>query len=127
TPMADISAGIYTVIGILSALYVRDCRAEGQGQFIDVSLVDAQTTWLANIGGSFFATGERPQRLGNAHPTVTPYQPVRARDKTMIIGVGTERLWARFCKILGAEQTLMKDPRFQTNAQRNLHRAELIA
>jgi len=128
TPMADITAGIYTLIGILTALYVRDEGSEGtgRGQFIDVSLVDAQTTWLANLGGSFFATGERPQRLGNIHPTVTPYQPMRARDKMIIIAVGTERLWERFCGVLGIDDAIMKDPRFTTNAARNEHRDELI-
>jgi crotonobetainyl-CoA:carnitine CoA-transferase CaiB-like acyl-CoA transferase len=128
TPMADISGGIYTCIGVLAALYARDSRASGTGtgQFIDVALVDAQVSWLANIGASYFATGKRPARLGNAHATVTPYQPVRARDKIMIIAVGNERLWAKFCKILGAEATLMNDPRFATNAQRNVNRAELI-
>jgi crotonobetainyl-CoA:carnitine CoA-transferase CaiB-like acyl-CoA transferase len=129
SPMADISAGVYATISVLSALYARDARASGtgEGQFIDVALVDAQITWLANLGSSYFATGRRPERLGNAHPTVTPYQPVRARDKTMIVAVGNERLWQRFCRVLGAEKTLMSDPRFATNAQRNLHREELIA
>jgi hypothetical protein len=84
SPMADISGGIYACLGVLAALYARDssARGTGAGQFIDVSLVDAQTSWLANIGASYFATGKRPPRLGNAHPSVTPYQPVRARDKT---------------------------------------------
>jgi crotonobetainyl-CoA:carnitine CoA-transferase CaiB-like acyl-CoA transferase len=128
TPMADISAGIYAVMGILAALYERDNSrtGSGKGQFIDIALVDAQTTWLANIGGSFFATGERPQRLGNIHPTITPYQPVKAKDKMMIVAVGTERLWARLCAVLGAEETLKNDPRFATNPDRNAHRAELI-
>jgi len=128
TPMADITAGIYSVIGILSALYARDepKNGSGTGQFLDVSLVDSQTTWLANIGGSYFATGERPARLGNLHPTVTPYQPMRARDKIMILAVGTERLWEQFCNALGIEQTLMKDPRFATNPDRNVNREALI-
>jgi len=128
SPMADISAGIYTCLGVLAALYARDsgARGTGLGQFIDVALVDAQTSWLANIGASYFATGERPARLGNVHPNVTPYQPLRARDKTMIVGVGNERLWAKFCKILGVEQSLVNDPRFATNAQRNVNRAALI-
>jgi len=128
TPMADISGGIYATLGILSALYSRDRTHDGTraGQFLDISLVDAQTTWLANIGGSYFATGERPARLGNAHPTVTPYQPVRAKDKAMIIAVGNERLWGKFCRILGVEEQLMADKRFATNADRNRHRAELI-
>ncbi len=129
TPMADITAGLYTLIGILAALYRRDNRGDGSegGQLIDVALVDSQTTWLANVGGSYFATGERPLKMGNTHPTITPYQPVRARDKEMIIAVGTERLWARFCGVLGAAESLMTDPRFATNQARNEHRAELIA
>ena len=128
SPMADISGGIYTCLGVLAALYARDNRASGsgRGQLVDVALVDAQLSWLANIGASYFATGKRPPRLGNAHPTVTPYQPVRAQDKIMIIAVGNERLWAKFCKILGAERTLLADPRFATNADRNVHRRELI-
>ena len=127
-PMADISGGIYTCMGVLAALYARDNRASGSGagQLVDVALVDAQLSWLANIGASYFATGKRPLRLGNAHPNVTPYQPVRARDKIMIIAVGNERLWAKFCKILGVEATLLMDPRFATNAERTAHRVELI-
>jgi crotonobetainyl-CoA:carnitine CoA-transferase CaiB-like acyl-CoA transferase len=128
-PMADISGGIYTCLGVLAALYARDNRTTGthSGQLVDVALVDAQLSWLANIGASYFATGKRPPRLGNEHPSVTPYQPVRARDKSMIIAVGNERLWVKFCKVLGAERTLMTDARFATNADRNAHRAELIA
>ena len=125
--MADISAGIYAAIGVLSALYARDAGGTGVGQLIDVSLVDAQTSWLGNIAGSYFADGKRPPRLGNSHPTVTPYQPVRAKDKMMIIAVGNDRLWQRFCALLGLESTLMVDPRFATNARRNENRAALIA
>jgi len=126
TPMADITAGLYTVMGIQAALYVRETQEPSVGQFIDVSLVDAQTTWLANIGGSYFANGERPERLGNIHPTVCPYQPLRTKDKTLIVAVGTERLWERFCGILEITATLMVDPRFATNPQRNQHHDELI-
>jgi crotonobetainyl-CoA:carnitine CoA-transferase CaiB-like acyl-CoA transferase len=128
TPMADISGGIYTLLGVLAALYARDNRARGTGtgELVDVALVDAQLSWLANLGASYFATGKRPARLGNAHPNVTPYQPVRAQDKSMIIAVGNERLWGRFCNVLGIEATIMLDPRFATNAQRNAHREELI-
>jgi len=124
TPMADISAGIYATIGILSALLARE--KTGQGQFVDIALLDSQVTWLANVGGSYFATGQRPPRLGNVHPTITPYQPFRARDKHIIVAVGTERIWQRFCTLLGIEDTVMVDSRFATNAQRNQHRDELI-
>ena len=128
TPMADISAGIYTVIGILSALYGRDNRASGSGagQFIDVALVDSQVTWLANVAGSFFASGERSPKMGNLPPSITPYQPMRTRDKVIIVAVGTERLWERFCRVLGVDGTLMRDPRFGSNRDRNRHREELI-
>lgn len=122
--MADISAGVYTLIGILTALYTRE--RTGQGQFIDVALVDSQVTWLANIAGSYFATGQRPKKIGNAHPTVTPYQPFQCQDKMIIIAVGTEPLWERFCNLLGVQATLMRDPRFDTNPHRNEHRAELV-
>jgi crotonobetainyl-CoA:carnitine CoA-transferase CaiB-like acyl-CoA transferase len=128
TPMADISGGIYATIASLSSLYARDRKQHGSGSgaFIDISLVDAQTTWLANLAGTYFATGVSPQRLGNAHPTVTPYQPVRAKDKIMIIAVGNERLWERFCRVIGCQNTLQTDVRFATNADRNIHREELI-
>ncbi len=127
TPMADISGGVYTCLGVLAALYARDRRGGGHGgQLIDVALVDVQTSWLANIAASYFATGRRPSRLGNAHPNVTPYQPIRVRDKTIIVAVGNERLWAKFCQILGAESTLLTDPRFATNAQRTVNREVLI-
>jgi crotonobetainyl-CoA:carnitine CoA-transferase CaiB-like acyl-CoA transferase len=101
TPMADITAGIYATTGILSALYERDKAAggSGEGQFIDISLVDSQVTWLANVGGTYFANGERPPKMGNLHPSITPYQPMRARDRVIIVAVGTERLWERFCKV----------------------------
>jgi len=124
TPMADISAGIYATIGILAALLARE--KTGRGQFLDIALLDSQVTWLANLAGSYFATGQRPPRLGNVHPTITPYQPFRTKDKHIIVAVGTERLWQRFCALLGIEDTIMVDPRFATNAQRNQHRNELI-
>ncbi|MFL2554519.1 MAG: CaiB/BaiF CoA transferase family protein [Candidatus Rariloculaceae bacterium] len=126
TPIADITAGLYTVMGIQAALYARDTVENGLGNFIDVSLVDAQTTYLANIGGTFFANGERPKRLGNLHPTVTPYQPLKTKDKDLIVAVGTERLWKRFCETLQIQDTIMTDPRFIKNPLRNEHREELI-
>jgi len=129
TPMADISAGIYATIATLASLYARDTGKNSReaGQFLDVALVDAQTTWLANIAGSYFATGQRPPRLGNAHPTITPYQPVRASDRDMMIAVGNERLWEKFCTVLGVQESIMSDPRFAGNPQRNESRETLMA
>ena len=129
TPMADITAGLYTAIGILSSLYARDRGGAGggSGQFLDIALVDSQLTWAANVAGTYFATGSRPPRLGNAHPSVAPYQPVRCRDTSIIVAVGSERIWRRFCEVLGIGNTLGADPRYATNAARNEHRPELIA
>jgi glutaryl-CoA transferase len=126
TPMADISAGIYATIATLATLYGRDTGSEATGQFLDVALVDSQLTWLANLGGNFFATGERPARLGNLHPSITPYQPMRARDMDMIVAVGNDRLWIKFCEVLGLEHDVMNDPRFAKNVDRNRHRDELV-
>jgi formyl-CoA transferase/CoA:oxalate CoA-transferase len=124
-PIADITAGIYSVIAILSAILVRE--RTGEGQFIDTALLDSQIAWLTNVAGAYFATGQRPRKLGNAHPNIVPYQPFKARDKFFIAAVGSERLWARFCDALGIAETIGKDPRFTTNADRLQHRAELIS
>jgi crotonobetainyl-CoA:carnitine CoA-transferase CaiB-like acyl-CoA transferase len=125
TPIADISAGVYAAMSILAALYVRE--RTGQGQFVDVSLLDSQVTWLANIGANVLNTGQRPPKLGSQHPSITPYQPVRCQDKMIIIAVGTEALWQRFCRVLGAELTLLNNPLYATNQLRNQNRTELIA
>lgn len=123
-PIADVTAGIYSALAIVGALLVRE--RTGQGQFIDTSLIESQVAWLTNVGGSYFATGQRSPRLGNVHPTIVPYQPLKARDKYLIVGVGTERLWERFCRALGVQDTIMVDPRFATNTDRLIHRDELI-
>jgi len=133
TPLSDATAGVYSVIGILSALLVRE--RTGLGQFVDTALLDSQVAWLTNIAGGYFATGQRPKKLGNAHPNIVPYQPFKARDKYIIVAVGTERLWERFCQVIEiadpgtARQgkcTIGKDPRFATNPDRLAHRAELV-
>lgn len=128
TPMADISAGIYATIATLATLYARDVRGgeHAVGQFLDIALVDAQTTWLANLAGNYFATGERPRRIGNEHPTITPYQPVRVKDRDIMVAVGNDRLWERFCAVLGIEDSLMRDPRFASNPLRNESRPILM-
>jgi len=123
-PLSDATAGVYSVIGILSALLVRE--RTGQGQFIDIALLDGQVAWLTNISGSYFATGQRPKKIGNAHPNIVPYQPFKARDKYLIVAVGSERLWERFCQALEITDSIGQDARFAVNADRLRHRAELI-
>jgi crotonobetainyl-CoA:carnitine CoA-transferase CaiB-like acyl-CoA transferase len=124
TPLSDATAGVYSVIGILSALLVRE--RTGLGQFVDTALLDSQVAWLTNIAGAYFATGQRPKKLGNAHPNIVPYQPFKARDKYIIVAVGTERLWERFCQVLEMAGTIGEDLRFATNRDRLAHRAELV-
>jgi crotonobetainyl-CoA:carnitine CoA-transferase CaiB-like acyl-CoA transferase len=124
-PLADATAGLYAALGIVTALLAR--THTGHGQFLDLALLDSQTSWLTNIAGGYFATGERPQPLGNAHPNIVPYEVFHARDKAMIVAVGSERLWKAFCAALAIEETVGRDPRFATNADRLRHREELIA
>lgn len=123
-PLADLTAGVYSAVGILAALLVRE--RTGNGQYLDMALLDSQASWLTNVAGAYFATRKRPQRLGNVHPNIVPYQPLRAKDKYIIVAVGSERLWERFCHLLGVEKTIMSDPRFVTNKERIEHREELI-
>lgn len=125
TPMADITTGLYSTIGILTALLARE--RTGRGQVLDMALFDSQITWLENVAAAFLATGEPPRRQGNAHPQVAPYQPFQAADgKWVIVGVGSDAIWPKFCKAAGLD-SLAGDPRFTTNASRVEHRAELVA
>ncbi len=123
-PLSDATCGVYSVIGILAALLARG--QTGRGQFLDMALLDGQVAWLTHVAGAYFATGQRPPKIGNAHQTIVPYQPFRARDKYVIVAVGSERLWERFCQALDIADTIGRDPRFTTNADRLQHRNELI-
>lgn len=123
TAIADITTGLYAAIGIIGALYERE-RSD-RGQVLDLALLDSQTTWLANIASAFLATGDPPQKRGNAHPNIAPYQPFEAKDGWFILAVGTKRHWRRLIEVLDAGDTLGADPRFATNADRVSHRKEL--
>ncbi len=116
TPIADMTCGLFTVIGILAALRTRD--RDGAGQFIDMSLQEGQITWLENLAGEYFALGEDPPRRGNRHPQVVPYEAVQASDGVwFILGVGSDNIWGAFCRHVGRE-ALAADARFATNADR---------
>ena len=123
SPLADMSAGMYAFASTLAALFHRE--RTGEGQAIDVSLLESQLSWMTNLAGAYFATGEPPKRRGNDHPTITPYRPFRAGDgRYFILAVGSEPIWQRFCKAVGLEH-LVDDPRFATNPDRLQHRQEL--
>lgn len=124
TPMADITCGLYTMIGILTALYTRE--KTGKGQFIDNSLQEGQITWLSNYAAEYFATGEDPPRRGNRHPQVVPYEAVQGSDGDwFILGVGSDNVWRAFCEYVGRED-LIDDPRFVTNSARIAHYDEIM-
>lgn len=123
TPMADITTGLYATIAIIGALYER--RRSGEGQVVDLALLDSQITWLANVASAYLATGEPPQKRGNTHPNIAPYQPFEAADGWFILAAGTERHWQRLLEVLDAEERLGQDPRFATNADRVEHREAL--
>jgi crotonobetainyl-CoA:carnitine CoA-transferase CaiB-like acyl-CoA transferase len=114
-PVADLFAGLYGCIGILAALRHRE--RTGQGQQIDIGMLDTHVAWLANQGMNFLATGENPARLGNQHPNIVPYQVFPTKDGHIVLSVGNDPTFERFCKATGQE-ALLADPRFATNAAR---------
>ena len=120
--VTDIFTGLYSVIGILAALRQRD--ATGQGQHIDMSLLDVATAVTANQALNYLTTGEAPQRIGNAHQNLTPYQVFDCADGWIIIATGNDAQYQRLCGLLGVPD-LAGDPRFLTNADRIAHRADL--
>lgn len=122
--IADMTTGMYSAMGILGALYARE--RSGKGEYLDMALFDSQLTWLANVGSSYLNAGVSPQRLGNAHPNIVPYQLFRGSDaQYFVVGVGTQEQWGRLVGILGAEE-LGGDERFANNAVRNQNREQLI-
>jgi formyl-CoA transferase/CoA:oxalate CoA-transferase len=122
-PISDITTGMYAAIGILAALLAR--HQTGRGQVLDITLFESQSAWLSILASSLMNGGQTPQRLGNAHPNIVPYQVFRAKDKYFILAVGTEKLWSTFCDALGLGN-LKIDPRFATNAERNRNRHLLV-
>jgi formyl-CoA transferase len=122
--IADVMCGMYATVGILAALRHRD--ATGQGQHIDISLVDSQIAWLINEGVNYLASGDVPERRGNAHPNIVPYQVFAASDGHLLVAVGNDSQFARFCDYLD-QLGLSADPRYATNPARLANRDSLIA
>ncbi|MEL7235377.1 MAG: CoA transferase, partial [Chloroflexota bacterium] len=116
SPMADLTCGMFTLIGILAALNAR--HRTGHGQFIDQSLQEGQITWLDNYAGEYFGTGVPPERMGNRHPQIVPYEAVQGSDGDwFILGVGSDNVWKSFCALVGRAD-LAEDERFAQNASR---------
>ncbi len=121
--VTDIGAGMWAAFAVMSALYHRE--QQGAGQYIDISMLDAQVAWLTYQAGYYFAYNRPPRRLGAAHPTLVPYQAFMGQDgKYLNVAVGSERLWERFCQAIQRED--LKDrPEFATNGVRVENRATL--
>ncbi|MEM0907296.1 MAG: CaiB/BaiF CoA-transferase family protein [Pseudomonadota bacterium] len=122
--IADVMTGMYASSAILAALHARE--KTGIGQYIDLSLFDSQLAWLINLGTAHLMTGDTPQRLGNGHPTIVPYNAFPASDGPFIIAVGNDAQFRRLCEVAGAP-ALADDARFATNAARVRNRVAIEA
>jgi crotonobetainyl-CoA:carnitine CoA-transferase CaiB-like acyl-CoA transferase len=122
--ITDCLAALYAVQGILLAHIAR--ARTGKGQFVDISLLDSAVSILGLPAGIVAATGRSPGRLGNAHPSLAPYEPYPASDGYVVVAVANPKLWSRFCTAIGAE-ALEHDPRFATNTDRLQNREALNA
>lgn len=119
--VADLFTGMYAVTSILAAL--RHAERTGEGQHLDVSLLDCQIAMLANLGSNYLVSGAAPQRLGNQHASIAPYQVLATADGHIILAVGNDGQFQDFCQAAGAD--LAHDARFATNEARVIHRAAL--
>ena len=122
--IADITTGMFATIGTLAAL--RNAESSGRGHHVQVSLFDSQLAWLANRGSDYLVGGEEPHRLGNAHPAIVPYEAFATSDGWVIVAIGTNEQFTRFCEGAGLP-ALAADPRYATNPLRVEHRLELVA
>lgn len=123
--IADMTCGMYSTMGILAALFARE--KTGRGEFLDMALFDSQLTWLANVGSSYLNAGVSPTRWGNAHPNIVPYEVYRGSDdRYFVVGIGTEALWKKFVQVLGVQNGIGQDERFQSNVLRINNRETLV-
>jgi formyl-CoA transferase len=122
--IVDITAGLFACSAILAALHYRE--KTGEGQYIDMALLDAQVAWLANQASNYLVSGKVPRRMGNAHPNIVPYETFKAKDGVYLaLGVGNDNQWKKFCRIARVEH-LMDDPQYATNPQRVENRKKLV-
>ena len=121
--LTDILTGLYTTIGALSALNLRE--RTGVGQHVDMALMDVLVASLANQASSYLITGQVPVRMGNAHPNIVPYESFKTADDYVIVAVGNDAQFRRFCEVAGRGE-LADDPRYATNAARVANRDVLV-
>ena len=122
--IADLMTGMYSTVAVMAALWERN--ASGVGQHIDMALLDTQVGWLANQNLNYLFSGEPPQRLGNAHPNITPYDTFKTTDGDIILAIGNQAQYEKFCHAAGLS-ALTEDSRFKDNPSRVAHRDALKA
>ncbi|MFZ5844289.1 MAG: CaiB/BaiF CoA transferase family protein [Pseudomonadota bacterium] len=121
--VCDLMTGMYAASAICAALYRR--QVSGEGEYIDLALLDTQVAWLANQGMNYLVGGKVPEREGSAHPNIVPYQAMPASDGEFMLAVGNDSQFRQFCQVAG-EPALADDIRFARNAARVQHRQQLI-
>ncbi len=122
-PIVDITSGMFAATAILAALRARDLT--GEGQLVDVSLLDTGVALLTNVASNYLVGGAEPRRLGNAHPNIAPYEAFCAHDRWFALAAANERQWATLCGAIGRPD-LQDDPRFATNVERVANRPALV-
>ena len=122
-PIIDINSGMFAATAILAALHARS--QTGEGQLVDVSLLDTVVALLTNVGSNYLVGGVEPRRLGNAHPNIAPYEAFRARDRWFALAAANQKQWATLCAAIGCPE-LVDDPRFATNGDRVANRPALL-
>lgn len=120
----DQTTGIWAALGIMAALRQRD--ASGKGQFLEVSLFETSMAFLAYTAQTYWTTGRTPERSGSGHESLCPYQAFKASDGFILIAVGNDKLWQKFCPVVGLE-AVVNDPRYRTNADRVTHFDDTVA
>ncbi len=123
TALVDLTTGLYAATGTLAAL--RERERSGEGQHLEVALLDSALAMLLNIGSGFLNTGELPVRSGNAHPSIAPYQTIPTASGDLALAVGNDAIFSRLCEELGRPE-LATDERFASNSERVVHRDALI-
>jgi formyl-CoA transferase len=123
-PVADMMTGMYSALAIVAALHER--RDSGLGQYVDMALLDTQISWLANQNLNYLVSGEVPRRWGNAHPNLTPYQAFPTADGHLILAIGNDAQFRRFCEVAGLAG-VPDDPRFADNRSRLANREAIVA
>lgn len=122
-PIADLMTGMYAAVAILAAL--RERESSGLGQHIDMALLDSQVSWLMNHNLNYLVSGTVPKRWGNAHPNLTPYQTFPTEDGSLILAIGNDSQFRKFCAVAGLD--IATEPRFIDNKSRLAHRDALVA